>query len=137
MSYLINEGSTQDDIDTLVYVSLVMTVLSIILAIVNELSRIVDICKPKREKFTHETEIMSDFKIGSTHFHSYHAFCHEKLEHCFSTLFTLGGDWQKRSDIMYSIEVYHIDNEIKSLNTIVVYFKIKLLSVGSDYSTGK
>lgn len=44
----------------------------------------------------------------------------------------MGSDWQKRSDITYSIEVYHIDDEIKSSNTIVVHFKIELLSVGYD-----
>ena len=129
VAYLTNEESMDD---TIVYISLLMTILSVILAIVQQMSRIVDLCKPKREKFTHQTDIIGDFKIKSQYLHSYHAFCHSKLEHCFLTLFNLGSDWRKRSDVSYSVEVYHIENEISSSKILIAYFKIKLLSVGSD-----
>ena len=109
-----------------------MTILSIILSIIRQMSHIVDILKPKHEKFSDQISIISDFKIKCNNFKKYHIFSHSKLEKSFETLFNLGGDWRKRSDILYSFEIYHIENELKSSNILIVYFKIKLLTVSSN-----
>ena len=112
----------------MVYISVVLTIISIVLAIVNEISHVVDLWK-----FKYRTIATCDMKIKCDDFKYQHAFCHLKLEKCFRSLFNLShNQWRAQSNISFEFEVYHIDNEIQTSKTIVIYLKIKLLNVNES-----
>ena len=123
--YVLTDEYSDNDGVTVVYISLVLTVISIILAIVNEISHI---CK-----FKYQTIATCDITIQCNKFKYHHAFCHSKLEKCLMTLFNLSDNqWKNHRDISFEFEVYHIDNEVSTSHTLIIYFKVKLFNANAS-----
>ena len=134
--YLINiTSSTNGGSYEIVFVSMTFSVISIIAACLSQASRICNQCRKRSDKFGHQIYLTGNFIICSGTLQKSHAFAHKKIENCISHVLDTCNDakqWAYRSDVDATINVYFIENQIKTLNQMQVRFRIKL-STMADY----
>ena len=119
-----------NDVSPIVFISMTLSILSIVFAIVKESARISD----KRYadinftiNYTHTSRMCGYFIIESSKLNYYHNFCHKKIEQCLRIVMDSCADhkcWTNTGDFTYSIEVYYIKDMISNLDQCRAYFEI-------------
>ena len=119
-----------NDVSPIVFISMTLSILSILFAIVKESARISD----KRYEnmnftinYTHTSRMCGYFIIESSKLNYYHNFCHKKIEQCLRIVMDSCADhkcWTNTGDFTYSIEVYYIKDMISNLDQCRAYFEV-------------
>ena len=138
MYYLTNYENESSSILPIVFISISLTVISLLFGGIKVAISAIDECinSPKR-KFAYETKIDGNFMIEYEDLRSIHAFCHSKMQRCFLAVLNTCNDrthWVGRSDVFYSIECYHIDCEYY-LNQLVVYFELTVFTMNENHKS--
>ena len=116
---------------------MIFSVLSIIFSFVNQISRIFeeinDMGCQKFGKNVLKSNIIAKLKFQFPHLKRGHKFANFKFSNCLETALKSLQEsqelWVNRSDVLVSIDVFYIEDAIKLLNTVYVYFKVEILSL--------
>ena len=130
-----NDNGQNDDINSIVFLSILFGVLSIVAASLGQVSRVCQKIRNSTSKFTYLVTLSGQFIVKSHDLHPRHAFAHDKLSQCIYDVLTTCDDaqkWSMRSDVEYSVEVYYIQNFSKTLSEIHVTFKIDMYTLGTN-----
>lgn len=130
--YLFQEEKERSPI---VFVSLAFTMLSLTLSFMQEISRLCAPLQTSKRNFSHITDVKGNLKISSKHLKWPHLFAHSRIETCIGAVLDTSKDsvlWKDRNDVLYLIEVYHIQDRIFVMNEIDVYFQIKMYHSGNE-----
>ena len=127
-----------ENLSPIVFLSMILSILSIILTLFSESSRICQLCRPRQEKFGYETTIISCLTIECDKLKSHHQFAKKKIENSIFDVLTHSNDekisqLRMRSDVSFSIECFYIVSSIKTLGSMTVYFEIAILSINDNF----
>ena len=130
------DKAQDDESDSVVFLSLLLSVLSITTASLGYLSRICEKIRNKRSsKFNYLATLNTQISIKSMDFETKHAFAHDKLSQCIYDVLISCDDvskWFIRSDVQHNIEVYYVQDFTKTLKCIQVTFKIEIYTLGTN-----
>ena len=133
--YLRIKSDSDDSVNNIVFLSMVLSVLSIIAASLSQISRCCEGCRSKSHKFTNKLELSGKLVINSQDLQNRHGFAHNKISDCVNDVLETCQDskkWTNRSDVNYTIEVFYIQNYISTLKEIHASFLIEVFILG-DY----
>ena len=125
-----NGGSGVSNISPIVFISMTLSILSIIFAIVKESARIAAIRYDDNNfmtNYSHVTSMKGYFIIESSKLNYYHNFSHKKIQQCLKIVMDTCGDhkcWTNTNDFLYNIEIYYIKDMISNLDQCRAYFEI-------------
>ena len=125
-----NGGSGVSNISPIVFISMTLSILSIIFAIVKESARIAAIRYDDNNfmtNYSHVTSMKGYFIIESSKLNYYHNFSHKKIQQCLKIVMDSCGDhksWTNTNDFLYNIEIYYIKDMISNLDQCRAYFEI-------------
>lgn len=129
-----NEGDS-----VLVLLSLLLTLLSLISSITLFISRLITVTA----KYSQHVRQITDYEVKLTmkcvEFRKYHSFINDILrDEIIKALRNSDNSdlWNDRNDVSLSSDVYFIQNNIASDNTIIVYFSLILTSYMPDKNRG-
>ena len=132
-----NEGTIYKA-STIVFISMVFSVLGLLFAFIKEISRQLDNrhnkqSGSKRKLQDNNTQYISTINgsllIESKDLTHYHNFCHKKVATCLETCLNTCKDnrkWVNRHSVKYDIEVYYINDMLSTLNQIEICYEIKI-----------
>ena len=134
--YLIHYSNSDVAILPIVFLSLAMTVISLLFGGIKIGISTVDECihSPKRN-FEYETKLCGNFMIECKKLRTIHGFCHNKIQRCMLMVLNTCSDrshWYGRSDAFYEIECYHIDCEYY-LSKLTVYFELTIFTMTENH----
>ena len=129
------DDSNGNSITPIVFLSMIFSVLSIILVLFSQSSRICQLCRPQESKFANKTIIESCLTIKSSLLKKQHGFANKKIETSLLDVLSHASyennndsigeiSISRRSDISFNIECFYIVSSIKTLDTIKAYFEI-------------
>ena len=122
----------------IVLLSMIFSIISMLLSIVSQVSRVCQRMNPQSEEYYEQLVIESYLVIRSEHLGQHHAFCHKRVESSiYNTLYNIENvkNIMNRSDISFQIECYNIDDKIEIDNEIRAYFQINIFTNDENTST--
>ena len=125
--------SDNNDINSIVFISMTFSVIGIIFSFMTELSHIIEFFKPREGKYNNEIIIDTNFNIETSELTLIQSFVYDKIDTCFKATFENCRnanvvEWLESSNNMsLDVETYYIRNQIASLKNITVYSEITLL----------
>ena len=127
----------KNKITPIVFLSMAFSVLSILLLVMSEISRLCQLCRPKQTKYSDKILIGSCLTIKSPLLRQHHAFSNKKIESCILDVFEHSKNVRisnlfTRSDISVDIECFYINQSIRSLQMMKAYFEITILAYDSN-----
>ena len=123
--YIMNNG-----FNTIVFFSMTFSVLSMLVAFIAQISRLCQIFEPKSSKFTIKSVIMGQLNIDSKLLKSRHTFANKIISNCLLQVLSFSNiskEWFKRSDLSIEVEVYFIEDFIKTYRKMNCYFDVNVL----------
>ena len=130
--YLTQYNNNQSSILPIVFVSLALTVISLLYGGIKITMSIIDeyINSPK-QKFAYETNFNVIFILEVSDLNKIHAFCHSKMQQYIMSVLATCNDhtqWNGRSDVYFDVECYDIECKLYS-NQLIIYFELKVFTM--------
>ena len=134
--YNYNNTDDESDILPIVFLSISLTIVSLLFGGIKVGISIIDECiNSPKATFSCETTIGGNFILQYKNLRSIHAFCHSRMQLCMLSILDTCNDrahWVGRSDVYYNIECYHIDCQYY-LNQLTVYFELKVFTMNENH----
>ena len=129
--YLTQYTSNQSSILPIVFVSLSLTLTSLLYDIKIGMSVIYEYINSAKQKFTYETNFNVTFILAVSDLNKIHGFCHSKMQQCIMSILATCNDhtqWNGRSDEYFDVECCDIECELYS-NQFIIYFELKVFTM--------
>ena len=125
-----DDGSSDSTASPIVFLSMVFSVVSLIFALIKEISRIAynkSLEKHENSQMNYTSIIDGILTIESKNLNNFHNFCHSRLKYCLNSVLDTCDNsqlWANRSDTYYKIEIYFIKDMIHTMHQIQAFFQI-------------
>ena len=123
------EVSSKDgeELAAIVFISMIFSVLSMLMACMLQITRVFEICKPQSNKYSNKLTVSGQLKLHSSQLLWYHAFANNRVAKCMNDV--LQTEAELSQIVMnYNIEIYYFEDFTTTLNQLNAHFNITMHS---------